>query len=177
MTRDEMWKALHARGYMPYVPTLQTYYRQWFDDEGGVVQFPLYDFRGMLAGYQTYRPGAPKQHSNPKMARYFTRARQQLCWGTYLPLRPGPIFLTEAIFKSVALHRAGYNSWSVLGSNISAPLKQQLDLLPYDFRCIGDGDAAGIQFSRTFANGLTTGAKDLDEMLIWQMRDLIGETK
>jgi hypothetical protein len=76
MTRDEMWKALRARGYMPYVPTLQVYYRQWFDDEEGVVQFPLYDFRGMLAGYQTYRPGAPKFHENPKMARYFTRARQ-----------------------------------------------------------------------------------------------------
>lgn len=43
-------------------------YRQWIDESEGVVTFPLYRFDGMLAGYQTYRPGAPKQHSNPKMA-------------------------------------------------------------------------------------------------------------
>ena len=76
MTRDEMWQRLHERGYMPYLPKFQTFYRQWFDDEDEVVTFPLYDFRGMLAGYQTYRPGAAKCHENPKMARYFTRARK-----------------------------------------------------------------------------------------------------
>lgn len=33
-------------------------YRQWIDESEGVVTFPLYRFDGMLAGYQTYRPGA-----------------------------------------------------------------------------------------------------------------------
>lgn len=32
-------------------------YRQWIDESEGVVTFPLYRFDGMLAGYQTYRPG------------------------------------------------------------------------------------------------------------------------
>ena len=168
MTKTSLVQALHARGYDV------SRYRQWFDTKEGVVQFPLYDFRGQLAGYQTYRPGAPKQHANPKQARYFTRARRQLCWGTYVPLNPGPVFITEAIFKSTALHEAGFNSWAVMGSNVGRELRQQLSLLPVRFICIGDDDSAGVVFSKTFRIGLTSPI-DLDEMSVEAIRRLVSE--
>lgn len=147
-------------------------YRQWIDESEGVVTFPLYRFDGMLAGYQTYRPGAPKQHSNPKMARYFTRAHgRQLLWGTDLPLNDGPIWITESIFKSAAVHNVGGNSWALLGSTFSAGLRRQLAMLPYDFRVIGDNDAAGESLVKSFGKGFV--APDLDELQPHEVSNLI----
>ncbi|MUM94441.1 hypothetical protein GNY98_17445 [Escherichia coli] len=147
-------------------------YRQWIDESEGVVTFPLYRFDGMLAGYQTYRLGAPKQHSNPKMARYFTRSHgRQLLWGTYLPLKDGPIWITESIFKSAAVHNAGGNSWALLGSTFSAGLRRQLAMLPYDFRVIGDNDAAGESLVKSFGKGFV--APDLDELQPHEVSHLI----
>lgn len=72
------------------------------------------------------------------------------------------VFLTESVFKACALHRLGFNAWSVLGSDISTQLKQQLLLLPYEFVCAGDDDKAGLKFSRNFKRGFTS--HDLDEL-------------
>lgn len=66
------------------------------------------------------------------------------------------------MFKSATLHSLGLNSWSVLGSNVSKVLYQQLSLLPYRFVCLGDDDKAGEDFARTFSLGTTS--KDLDEL-------------
>lgn len=72
------------------------------------------------------------------------------------------VFLTESVFKACALHNAGFNAWSVLGSDVSYNLLQQLLLLPYHFVCAGDDDAAGLKFSRTFRDGFVS--RDLDEL-------------
>lgn len=160
----DVMEHLHSRGY----DTAQ--YRTWLTET--VATFPLYDFAGLLAGYQQYTPFAPKHMANPKEARYFTRARRQLLWGTYLPLRSGPIWLTESVFKSAAIHKAGGNSWSLLGSDISHPLMQQLLLLPYTFICIGDDDIAGAKLSRQFPHGFT--APELDELSTDEVRSLIA---
>lgn len=145
---------LLARRYDP------SKYQQWYGDNK--VTFPLFDFAGRLAGYQAYTPFAPKFAENPHNARYFTRAfGKQLVWGNELEILGNTIFLTEGVFKSAAIHQAGFNSWSILGSNISAALMQQLRLMPYRFICIGDNDKAGKAFSETFTEGII--CDNLDE--------------
>jgi hypothetical protein len=76
--------------------------------------------------------------------------------------RPTTVFLTESVFKACALHRLGFNAWSVLGSNVSDALYKQLCLLPYRFVCAGDDDKAGQAFSETFKYGFVS--SDLDEL-------------
>ncbi len=45
---------------------------------------------------------------------------------------------------------------------MSAPLRQQLRLLPYRFVFLGDDDKAGLAFSKTFGVGAVS--RDLDEL-------------
>lgn len=77
------------------------------------------------------------------------------------------------MFKACALHNAGFNAWSVLGSDVSKQLKQQLLLLPYHFVCAGDDDAAGLKFSRTFRDGFVS--HDLDELSVEEVRMLANQ--
>ncbi|HGT7382613.1 TPA: toprim domain-containing protein [Escherichia coli] len=79
----------------------------------------------------------------------------------YLP-ESGVVFVTESIFKAVALMNCGFNAVSALGSNISTDLRQQMSLLPYDWVCAGDNDKAGLKFSKTFTRGFVS--NDLDEL-------------
>jgi hypothetical protein len=76
------------------------------------------------------------------------------------------------VFKACALHRAGFNAWAVLGSDVSYDLRQQLLLLPYRFVCAGDNDAAGLKFSRTFNHGFVS--HDLDELTTKEVCGLAG---
>lgn len=152
---------------------LWRYPTQWLGDAKLTV--PLFDFGGRLKGYQVYSPLADKKSDNPKEQRYFTRmsGNGQAVWGLELPVAPAAtVFLTESVFKSAAAHRAGFNSWAVLGSTVSAPLKQQLLLLPYRFVCLGDDDKAGAAFSRTFHDGAVS--RDLDEMPLSDLKELLS---
>jgi len=135
---------------------------------------PLFDFFGKLKGYQVYSPLLPNTSDNPKAQRYFTRmnGNTQAVWGLELPVEPfGTVFLTESLFKSAAVHRAGFNSWAVLGSNVSPSLRQQLLLLPYRYVCLGDDDKAGFAFSKTFALGAVS--RDLDELPEQDLKHLL----
>lgn len=128
----------------------------------GVATFYLWGFDGRLRGYQHYKPHAEKNCKNPKDARYFTRTTRPCLWGLeYLP-RSGTVFVTESIFKAVALMNCGFNAVSALGSNIPADLRQQMSLLPYEWVCAGDNDKAGLKFSKTFTRGFVS--NDLDEL-------------
>lgn len=63
-------------------------YHCWLSETQMTV--PLFGFDRQLHGVQVYTPDAPKQTSNPKDARYFTRAfgGKQLVWGTEIePIR------------------------------------------------------------------------------------------
>lgn len=155
---------LASRGY-----DVNQYHTTWLTEDSATM--PLYDFAGKLKGYQTYKPDAPKVHQrvNPHDAKYFTRmmGHGQCVWGLDRDLVKHPenitvVFLTESIFKATALHRVGFNAWSVLGSDVSKQLRQQLLLLPYRFVCAGDDDKAGLKFSRTFNHGFVS--HDLDEL-------------
>lgn len=88
-----------------------------------------------------------------------------------IPLKDGPIWITESIFKSAAVHNAGGNSWALLGSTFSAGLRRQLAMLPYDFRVIGDNDAAGESLVKSFGKGFV--APDLDELQPHEVSHLI----
>lgn len=165
-----MIEHLATRGY-----DVNRYQTQWVSDDRLVV--PLFDFDGKLKGYQTYIKDAPKDHDNPLMMKYFTRMRGngQLVWGTEVPLHHEPgkpivVFITESVFKACALHKAGFNAWSILGSDISKSLRHQLLLMPYKFVCCGDDDKAGEKFSRTFKHGFTS--KDLDELSLEEVTAL-----
>lgn len=139
----------------------------------GVAVFPLWNFGGQLKGYQQYRPFAPKQTNNPKEARYFTRSFEPCLWGLeYLPAE-GPVFVTESIFKACALHNAGFNAVACLGSNIQPQLRQQMLLTWYQWVCVGDDDAAGLKFSRSFKRGFVS--RDLDELSVAEVRELAEE--
>ena len=92
------------------------------------------------------------------------------CGDQKLNLNGSTVFLTESVFKACALHRLGLNAWSVLGSNVSDGLYQQLRLLGLRFVCLGDDDKAGQEFSQTF--GLGTTSKDLDELDKEQLLEL-----
>lgn len=151
---------------------LWRYPTQWL--AGAQLTVPLFDFGGRLTGYQVYSPLADKKADNPKAQRYFTRmsGNVQAVWGLELPVSVGStVFLTESVFKSAAVHRAGFNSWSVLGSSVSPQLRQQLSLLPYLFVCLGDDDSAGLAFSKTFAAGAVS--QDLDEMALPDLKALL----
>ncbi|EFN6889960.1 hypothetical protein EOQ07_15040 [Escherichia coli] len=68
----------------------------------------------------------------------------------------------EVVRAIAAVHNAGGNSWALLGSTFSAGLRRQLAMLPYDFRVIGDNDAAGESLVKSFGKGFV--APDLDEL-------------
>lgn len=140
---------------------LNRYPTQWVTET--TLTVPLFGFNHALVGYQVYTPNAPKKAANPKEAKYFTRLNGKVgVFGLEIVLQPGPVFLTESVFKSASLHSLGLNSWAMLTSTLSPQLTQQLKLLPYDFVCLGDDDKAGLEFSKTLGRGTTS--KDLDEL-------------
>lgn len=97
-------------------------------------------------------------------------AANSWCGERKLELNGTTVFLTESVFKACALHRVGANAWSVLGSNVSPYLFQQLSLLGLRFVCVGDEDKAGEEFANTFRYGCTS--KDLDELSLDELYDL-----
>lgn len=155
-TIGRMVNLLRHRQYEPLL-----YRTQWIDEDSAT--FPLFDFNGSLSGYQRYTPRFPKDGPNPQECRYFTFSpNKQLVWGLDFPLKNGPIFLTESIFKASAIHLAGYNAWSVNGSSLSKSLKQQLALLPHRFIPIGDDDVSGKKFANQYPGGFVY--DDIDEV-------------
>lgn len=55
---------------------------------------------------------------------------------------------------------------------MSAPLRQQLRLLPYRFVFLGDDDKAGLAFSKTFGVGAVS--RDLDELPQGELKELLN---
>lgn len=170
MTKDALIEHLYNRGCTDK-------FRIFLGEE--TATFLLWNFAGQLKGYQRYTPNAPKNHKNPKEARYFTRSSEPCLWGLdHLPKNINtPVFVTESIFKAMALINSGYNAVSSLGSNIPKSLLRQMKLSRIDWICIGDNDKAGLKFSRTFLIGATS--PDLDELsrleVITLANSLLGE--
>lgn len=131
-----------------------------------VMTLPLWDFSGKLVGYQTYNPSAPKvQGTDPLEVKYYTYSTKQTVWGLEtLTREEARVFLTESVFKAVALHNFGLPALSVCGSKVSKPLMQELELQNFLLVPVGDNDKAGEEFSRSFSHEGLVSPRDLDEM-------------
>lgn len=147
-------------------------YHVWLSHN--TATFPLYGFNASLRGFQQYRPAAPKKAVHPSEARYFTWSSIPCLWGLDTLPSHGVVFVCESIFKAVAAHRAGFNAVSANGSSLAPSLQGQMRLMPqYRFICVGDDDAAGLKFSKTFDKGAT--APDLDEIDTQELRGFLSE--
>lgn len=98
-------------------------------------------------------------------------------WGTeYIDVNySGIVFLTEAVFRSVALHRLGIASMSLLGSSCSKKLLREIRNHPkYDFVWIGDPKCGSSDAGKIMVNkiGGFQSPKDLDEMTDHDLREM-----
>lgn len=166
MNREETLQHLRDRGMDPRLYNLGV--------GDGVVCFPLYQFNGRMVGYQQYIPFAERNHKNAREARYFTYLPKQVdgYFGTESLHLPGPVYLVEGVFKQAKLHRLGFASVALMGSEVKRH-KPQLGLLRRQLVGIGDNDDAGRKFARAL-EGFTS-PTDLDEMTDDAVKELLNE--
>lgn len=143
-------------------------YRTSYDEENRVVSWFLYNFSGVLVGYQQYRPDVTdkKIRNNPKDARYFTYLKHNDGVFGLDVLNPDDrnIYVVEGVFKAGVLHRLGFNSIAVLSST-PKQLKSWFYVLrkTWNLIAIGDNDKAGQSLVNTVGKGFCSPI-DLDEM-------------
>lgn len=143
-------------------------YQVHYDNEQNIVTFYLYNFSGIIVGYQQYRPDkVEKKVNDPKEGRYFTYLPRQVdgLFGLEV-LNPTikTIYIVEGIFKAAVLHRLGYNAIAVLTSSPKR-LKTLFRILKqtYTLIAIGDNDNGGSLLINSVKKG-SKSPKDLDEM-------------
>lgn len=154
---------LLTRGFDP------TKYKCWIDDEKYCMTVPLYSFDGRLVGTQRYAPKFSKKNTTKtgNSHKYYTYTTEFGIWGLdTIPLEPCTIFVTEAVFRSTALHSIGLNSISILGSSIPTGNMNDFKIdYKYRYVWIGDPDSGGM--NKNIIKGfyeLLQSPKDLDEM-------------
>ena len=128
------------------------------------ADFPMYDFRGRMTGYQRYRPNGDKKLVNSREGRYYSHVSkgESVCVFGLESWNFGHfIFLTGGLFKAATLHRLGYTALHVSATSFRV-LKPQLDLTGRYYMAVGDNDDEGRQFARRY--GGFTSPVDVDEM-------------
>lgn len=168
----DIYEDLAKRGFDP------SNYRCWVSEEDSSMTVPLYSFDGRWVGYQKYSPLLSKKERYG--GRYHTWTSEQAIWGTeYIDADyEGVVFLTEAVFRSVALHRIGIPSMSLLGSSCSKKMLYDLKNHPkYKFVWIGDPPKNGVDAGRIMVNKLGgwQSPKDLDEMTNEELKNMFKE--
>lgn len=136
------------------------------------VSLPLYDFSGKQVGYQNYIPFAPKQHKNPREARYFTYLPKDTngYFGTESLDFSDTLYLVEGVFKAAKLHKLGFSAVALMGSETKRHISQ-LNLLRRPYVGIGDNDEAGQKFAKALKGFVSP--LDLDEMLDQEVLELL----
>lgn len=142
-------------------------YHCWISKEENCMTVPIYSFDGRWVGYQKYSPLKDKSYRYD--GRYHTWSSEQGLWGleTIPEDYNGTVYLTEAVFRSVALHRIGLQSVSLLGSSCSKALLREIRNHPkYKFVWIGDPPNDNFDAGKIMVNkiGGWQSPKDLDEM-------------
>jgi hypothetical protein len=139
----------------------------------------LFDENGRWTGYQKYNPNSfEKKVNNSADGRYFNHnLRGELCmWGVEaLCLSEEYLFVTESIFKSAAIHLAGFNSITQLTSGCSDRFLRYVDYIAsrgLKVYFVGDFDEAGLKFSKYRPGGFMT-ERDLDEYPTTELRELL----
>lgn len=119
------------------------------DSEEQVATFYLWNLSGQLVGYQQYRPTAPKHHTEPKLARYFTYHQNGLVvFGLESLCLPGPVFVVEGVFDACRFTQAGRPALAVLSNNPKPQVREWLRCLGRPTVFVTDGDSAGHQLAR-----------------------------
>lgn len=166
----DMEKHLRSRKY-----EVDRYSHHYIDQLGEIATFYLFDEYERFTGYQRYNPNSfEKKVNNSIEGRYFNHnQRGELCiWGLEVLTLQGPLFITESIFKSAAIHSVGLNSITQLTSGVSKRFLDYVDALGMDTYFVGDMDAAGLKFSKYRPGGFIT-ERDLDEYPTEKLRELL----
>ena len=148
-----------------------TKYKCYISEELIRMSLPIYSFDGRWVGHQDFNPTLEKKY------RYFTRTSEQSIWGLETVDKDyrGVVYLTEAVFRSVALHRIGVPSMSLIGSTCSKDFAKKLkNHQHYDFVWIGDPDKSGKNMIKRLGSGYQS-PKDLDEMNDEDLKKFIKE--
>lgn len=155
---------------------VERYKHHYIDEENEIATFYLFDRDHRWTGFQKYNPNSTlkKINNSEQDGRYFNHnLKGELCvWGLENLTYNGSLFVTESIFKSAAIHMAGFDSVTQLTSGCS---KQFLDLVyGIDSHAIfiGDNDPAGIKFSKYMPGGFVL-EKDLDEYPTEELRKIL----
>jgi hypothetical protein len=147
-----------------------------WDDE--TACFALWNLSGQWAGYQQYRPFAPKTCRNdPREGRYFTWAKNKLAvWGLETwHFRSDVLFVTQGVFDACKLHNLGLPAVAVLG-NDPRQLRPWMGSLGRVTVAVCDDDAAGAKLAKLCSRAVTVqGGKDLGDMTQEQVHDFVGE--
>lgn len=160
---------LVARGLKYWIPH-QRYIKAYIDEEKELVSFPIYSRDGIFKGFQQYNWKGTKAR-NQEDSKYVTYCRNQTCWG-WESIDPNKeiIFVTESIFKSLAIINQGYNSIALLGSTMPKQMSREFkNDVHYLFIWIGDPDVSGIKAKKYF-NHAHISPQELDEMSEDQVR-------
>lgn len=143
---------LISRGFNP------DEYHCWVSKD--TLTVPLYcPNTGKFLGGQSYKPTSKRK--------YITHSTTYAFWGweTVPDEYSGICFITESVFKAVALHNIGFVSIAALGVNLPKHVK---DLLPnkdtVKYFLIGDNDVQGKKESKKFNGFELVSPIDLDEM-------------
>ena len=170
----DLTKHLQSRKY-----EVDRYSHHFLDYENEIATFYLFDEVGRWTGYQKYNPNSfDKKVNNSADGRYFNHnQRGELCvWGLeVIDSRDEYLFITESIFKSAAIHSAGFNSITQLTSGCSERFLRYVDSfsrLGMKVFFVGDFDKAGLEFSKYRPGGFMT-ERDLDESPTNELRELL----
>lgn len=153
------------------------YVHQFVDHENEIATFYLFDEFGRWTGIQQYNPNSDnkKVDNCQEDGRYFTyNSRGELAvWGTENLTNEGSLIVTESVFKSAAVHMAGFNSVTQLTAGVSKRFVDFVHSLNPDPVFVGDNDKAGLRFSTKYSKSGFVTEKDLDEYSTEELRELL----
>lgn len=179
---QELHNHLLSRGCDP------SRYHVVLDEENQTATFILFTLSGKLAGYQQYKPFAPKKKTKdlkPSDLKYFTWVTKNdnvsqdvVVFGTEcFDWRKKEVYLVEGIFDAVKLHSLGLNCLAVLCCD-PKPLRPFFKSL--GMRVIGvlDNDPAGMLLRNTCDSYVVCDqGKDPGDMSLEEISNLLENLK